>query len=473
MTETDFDSRAALPPCPGSDRPRQRLLYDLSFTCASGKTSGIERVVRSWLRVGADMCPASGDSWAWEFVPVFCWQGRFYRWNLQARQVFQPVADMERDCVAQLPAAYRQFATRLCQLWSAPQLRRGLLPPSGHLGVFKSWHRRRKRSAGGLAIRGQQPIDLTADDILWLPDAYWARPEVWTAASSARQQGALVAALVYDLIPLRNGNQHPAFAHYLEQLLSICQVVQCISDCERQRLIEFRNRHPQRGSMCGSFSTVTLGCEWQPGRGEVRGELKAMFSGHDTQPVFLCVNTFDPRKNHRYLLDAFDQLWQRGSQVRLCLVGRVGWQCGDIVQRIAAHPQLGHRLFVFHDASDVEVDYCYQQARAVITASLDEGFGLPIVESLARGKTTLASDIASHREVGGNACWYFDPHRVEQLQALVGGLATDGGPTALPRKPRLQHPPKLKTWAESFQECWQQLRDAHRRQAHSSARQAA
>ncbi len=89
---------------------------------------------------------------------------------------------------------------------------------------------------------------------------------------------------------------------------------------------------------------------------------------------------FDPRKNHRYLLDAFDLLWQRipdpSARPKLCLVGRVGGRCHEIIERIKHHPLLNRNLFAFHDLNDAELQYCYQQCRGVIFPSIVEGFGL-------------------------------------------------------------------------------------------------
>ena len=48
-------------------------------------------------------------------------------------------------------------------------------------------------------------------------------------------------------------------------------------------------------------------------------------------------------------------------------------------------------------------------AVALVAPSFAEGFGLPIVESLAAGTPALASDIAAHREVGGDLVLYADP----------------------------------------------------------------
>ncbi len=86
------------------------------------------------------------------------------------------------------------------------------------------------------------------------------------------------------------------------------------------------------------------------------------------------------------------------------MVGRVGWLCEDILIQLEKHTRRNRELFVFHDLSDAELQYCYSSSRGVIFPSIVEGFGLPIVEALWHGQKTFASDTPIHREVGRNDC---------------------------------------------------------------------
>ncbi len=57
-----------------------------------------------------------------------------------------------------------------------------------------------------------------------------------------------------------------------------------------------------------------------------------------------------------------------------------------------------------------------------MTASRDEGFGLPVVEAMALGTPALISDIPIFREIGGDAAVYFDPDSVDSVVAGVRAL---------------------------------------------------
>jgi alpha-1,2-rhamnosyltransferase len=94
--------------------------------------------------------------------------------------------------------------------------------------------------------------------------------------------------------------------------------------------------------------------------------------------------------------------------------------------RVFRHPLYGKRLFLFHDLSDAELNYCYARAKAVILPSHVEGFGLPLVEALHRGSAVFANDIPSFREIGAEHCVFFDGTKPESLARLIIDYETSG-----------------------------------------------
>jgi alpha-1,2-rhamnosyltransferase len=162
----------------------------------------------------------------------------------------------------------------------------------------------------------------------------------------------------------------------------------------------------------------------------------------------LCVGTIEPRKNHAYVLDAFESIWKQGLPAKLCIVGRIGWKCEEFVARVLNHSLLGDSLFMFNDLTDAELHYCYQHAKMLILPSVIEGFGLPIVEALHFGLPTLASDIPIHHEVGGAYCGYFDLHRAMSLAEIVLNIEQRGQHP--PTKPAAEYP--FTSWKHSCRE---------------------
>jgi glycosyltransferase involved in cell wall biosynthesis len=131
------------------------------------------------------------------------------------------------------------------------------------------------------------------------------------------------------------------------------------------------------------------------------------------------VSTFEPRKNHALLLDAFDSVQGRYPDLALVLVGKVGWRTQDLVDRVLHHPLLNTRLFWFDRADDELLATLYRHAFLAVTPSLSEGFGAPVIEALAHGVPTLSSNGGALPEAGGDLAEYFDPTDVDALIRLI------------------------------------------------------
>ncbi|NKJ00038.1 glycosyltransferase [Novosphingobium sp. SG707] len=121
----------------------------------------------------------------------------------------------------------------------------------------------------------------------------------------------------------------------------------------------------------------------------------------------LVVGTLEPRKGHVDVLDAFDLLWQSGSQIPLVLIGRRGWNTQALQHRIRDHSRAGTLLFWYDDIDDATLYAAYARCRMAIVPSLAEGYGLPLDEALFLGAPVLARDIPVFRRHQQAALAYF------------------------------------------------------------------
>lgn len=142
--------------------------------------------------------------------------------------------------------------------------------------------------------------------------------------------------------------------------------------------------------------------------------------------VFL--GTLEPRKNVATLLDAWERLVARGGRVpELVLAGGRGGAHGDaLLDRIARPPLAGHVRHVGYLA-DAAREAFYKEARLLVLPSLDEGFGLPVLEACAAGVPVLASRCGAIPEVGGDAATYLDPRDPDAWCETVTTLLASPG----------------------------------------------
>lgn len=78
---------------------------------------------------------------------------------------------------------------------------------------------------------------------------------------------------------------------------------------------------------------------------------------------------------------------------------------------------------VFHGGvSESEYHRLLDASVALVSASLDEGFGIPLVEAMQRGIPVICSNIEIFREIGGPAALFFDPRDEGSFAAAVKGF---------------------------------------------------
>ncbi len=420
---------ASTPPGHGTNLPArsqsmfERIFIDASYTLASGKNSGIERVVRSLLRESAQLADTGAIPKPQSIISI---DGKFYAPDAQQLATFQRPAAMHANVMAQMPRLYRILAELVCAAVPSRKLRKWAIPQAGHLGLFKLPHNWYESHVRRQITQRCTPLEFHPGDLVLLPDAYWVnrlRSSVWEAASRVREQGGLIATLLYDLIPLTHPEfvglkRQAAFLDYLKKTAEHSDLLLAISATVRDQVASFLPTIADGDKpICRDVRAIQLGAELESISGPVRQEVRDLFAAD--QAPYLMVATFDPRKNHRLLLDTFELLWSQQPDLKLCLVGRIGSRCDELVQRIVEHPRLGKTLFLFSDLSDAELHHCYQGARGVVFPSIVEGFGLPIVESLFFGKKTFASDTPIHREVGAEDCSYFSLEHPGSLVASI------------------------------------------------------
>jgi glycosyltransferase involved in cell wall biosynthesis len=129
-----------------------------------------------------------------------------------------------------------------------------------------------------------------------------------------------------------------------------------------------------------------------------------------TGDFVLQVGRIETRKNQAAALAAVERL----DGVTLVLAGP------ERDSALAARLRSSRRCRVLGQVDQPTLELLYKRARAVIVPSLYEGFGLPVLEAMARGKVVVAAKASSLPEVGGDAALYFhDAADPEQLAKVL------------------------------------------------------
>jgi glycosyltransferase involved in cell wall biosynthesis len=330
------------------------LLLDLTHTSHTGARTGIQRVTRTLhAALGSRAIAICHDPYAGTWRELEPWE--------KANLSLTGSAEGKRGAHWPLGARLRGRLRRSLALHPSPATRR--LPP-----------------AGGLLV-----------------------PEVFSPAVAAALPALLAAtggprvALFHDAIALKFPELTPGktvarFPAYLRQLLWFDGIA-AVSEDSRQSLLDYWQwlgvaRTPP-------VVAIPLGIDVP------RSSAPDTLSGRDQPPVILSVGSIEGRKNHLALLEASEQLWAAGTRFELRLIGLAQPQTGRAaLERLRGLQAAGRPLRYDGPVDDATLEAAYAGCTFTVYPSLIEGFGLPVIESLARGKPCVCS---AHGALGESA----------------------------------------------------------------------
>ena len=154
------------------------------------------------------------------------------------------------------------------------------------------------------------------------------------------------------------------------------------------------------------------------------GDLRGLALPPDGAPFFLWMGSnANPRKNLARVLEAFERASGEVPH-HLVLAGGVGWDAEPVFARVRASP-VAARIHRPGFVTDRQLRALYARTTATLYVSLLEGFGLPILESMASGGPVVTSAASSMPEVAGDAALLVDPTDADAIAGAMVSLARD------------------------------------------------
>ena len=272
--------------------------------------------------------------------------------------------------------------------------------------------------------------------------------------TKARQAGAQVYFVVYDLLPLllKDTFTPELVEKYGNWLRVVSQQhgAVCISRAVAAELKTWVAHNQPAAVQSLKIDWFHLGADIEssiPSTG-IPDDGPQQLQKLASAPSFLMVGTLEPRKRHGQVLDAFEQLWAQNIPANLVIVGKPGWLTEALTTRLSAHPELGRQLFWVQSASDEYLEKIYAAARCLIAASEAEGFGLPLIEAARHGLPIIARDIPVFREVAQEHSLYFAGDDGAALATAIQSWLALAQQQKTPDSSQIQR----QTWAQSTQQ---------------------
>jgi glycosyltransferase involved in cell wall biosynthesis len=144
----------------------------------------------------------------------------------------------------------------------------------------------------------------------------------------------------------------------------------------------------------------------------------------------LHVGTIEKRKNLTTLLKAFELYLQHNTQdLYLIIVGQKSnkptLKDDAVFEMVAASSLLKEHVIFTGFLSDSQTAQLYKHAVLYVFPSVNEGFGIPILEAFAHKVPVLVSNNSCLPEVAGNAAIGFDPYNPDALSTLIAQTIND------------------------------------------------
>lgn len=295
-----------------------------------------------------------------------------------------------------------------------PILNKAMLNPKLILFLNKFYDMAFKKNS----VLNNEKVIIKKGDTLLMIDSAWSDMD-FNHLRELKSCDVKIVPVVYDLIPISypeycSEDLVSLFNYWIKNILSISDKFFTISkDVKKSLLLHFKEIEEKR------VDYFYLGCDFKNNsydEKKINNDFKNIFN---TKNVFITVSTIEPRKNHNYILDAFEKLWSKNVDVKYVIIGRIGWKVDDFISRVKNHKEYNSRLFLLENIDDEHLLYAYKNSKALIFASFIEGFGLPIIESLHNKLQVLASDIGVHREIGRDFVSYFNLNDINSLIKLI------------------------------------------------------
>ncbi|MGB3975381.1 MAG: glycosyltransferase family 1 protein [bacterium] len=143
------------------------------------------------------------------------------------------------------------------------------------------------------------------------------------------------------------------------------------------------------------------------------------------KPYFLTAAKYEPRKNLERCVRAFMLGPARfHPDIKLVIAGAMGWKNKNLERYLQEKGVQDRVVLTGYLERSVLVEII-QGAEAVLVPSIYEGFGLPVLESMACGTPVICSDAGSLPEIGADAALYFDPYDIESMATVMNKFLFD------------------------------------------------
>ncbi|PWV93816.1 glycosyltransferase involved in cell wall biosynthesis [Paenibacillus cellulosilyticus] len=233
---------------------------------------------------------------------------------------------------------------------------------------------------------------------------------------TVKKKGAQIIT-IHDLIPLHFPNQYKGQYYYYKYLLpktiKYSDKIITISEATKVDILNHYTVDEDK------ITVIHNGFE----HSQAKPSEDHIASMHD-HPYFLMVGTTFPHKNLDTVLRAFNMIKDQ-IELDCIIVGRKS-PYYESLEKVIHQLGLEHRVKLLGYVNDSQLEWLYRNASVFVYPSLYEGFGLPILEAMAKEIPVLCSDTSSLPEISGGASILFNPRNETEIAERIIEICNNG-----------------------------------------------
>lgn len=281
-------------------------------------------------------------------------------------------------------------------------------------------------------------------DTVVVVDGNWQFPGFARSIKATKKHtGYKFVHFVNDIVAIKN----PALASkgadkiigdYFKKILPVTDTVLCISESTKNDVSEILSDYVRDADI----KVIKLGSDIPNVTSTKKPDIEI------SKEFILAVGTIEIRKNYLLMYYVYKKaIADEVDLPSLVIVGKRGWMVEDAYNLLTKDPEINKKITIVSGILDAELEWLYANCKFTVFPSFYEGWGIPIAESLARGKLCISSNTSSMPEVGRDLARYVSPHNPQQWLKEIRSLNSE---KLSKLEQEIKHSYKAVSWRDAY-----------------------
>lgn len=305
-----------------------------------------------------------------------------------------------------------------------------------------------KNTRRSLELKSYKIYKPQAGDKFFIPWGEWWDQNWLNLVKNYTSQSVQIYPVCHDILPMVvpqfSGNSS-SLENFVKQIFPISTTVITQSASTKQDLTDWMQKNQLQ---IPSIKTFRLGEDFTIRKSKLDSSMLSSKYGIKKDDYIMYVSTIEPRKNHSILYYAYKLAYAKGIQLpKLLIVGRIGHDTTEIIKMIKEDPEINTNISIENNVDDSDLNWLYQNCKFAIMPSFYEGWGMSVIEGIARGKSAVIANTSSLLEMPDDCVIRFNPASTDECLAAIQEMSR---PVILEKYRNAAKAYKRHTWDDAY-----------------------